>query len=208
MNDFKNKKFGFVLFEQFEDLDFAGPWEIMGLWQAKFNGPELFVISEHGGTVKSTKSLGIADTVAFKDSPILDYLLVPGGEGTRSEVNNPALIEFVKQKSRQCSQVLSVCTGAFILQKAGLLAGKTATTHWASLDRLKLFTEINVVSARYTHDGSIWTSAGVSAGIDMALAFLDELAGRNVAGKVQLFAEYFPDNKIYSSGETIPEYLR
>jgi transcriptional regulator GlxA family with amidase domain len=101
--------------------------------------------------------------------------------------------------------VLSVCTGAFILQAAGLLKGKKATTHWRSLDRLREFQEVSVIEERFVRDGNIWTAAGISAGIDLALAFVADQAGKEVAGKVQLHAEYYPDNTKYGSAHLAPE---
>ncbi len=110
-----------------------------------------------------------------------------------------------------CQQVLSVCTGAFILQAAGLLQDKQATTHWNSLERLRAFPEVRVIEQRFVRDGNIWTSAGVSAGIDLALALVAELAGAEIAGKVQLAMEYYPSGVKYGNahlGPEAPGYLK
>ncbi len=93
--------------------------------------------------------------------------------------------------------MLSVCTGTFILHRAGLLTNRKATTHWASLDRLRALGDVVVVEDRVVRDGKIWTSAGVSAGIDLALAFIEHMAGEKIAGRIQLGTEYYPSGKSY-----------
>jgi len=204
---YKNKKLGFLLFNQFEDLDFFGPWEIFGLWRDKFDGPELLLISEHGNAVNSSKGLSIQASYDFNNCPHLDMLLIPGGMGTRREVDNASLITFVEEQSVHCKYLLSVCTGAFILQKAGLLQNKKTTTHWASIERLKAFADVQVTQKRYTHDNNIWSSAGISAGIDMTLAFIAQVTNEKVAGDIQLWAEYYPSQTIYGSTD-LPPYIK
>jgi transcriptional regulator GlxA family with amidase domain len=125
----------------------------------------------------------------------LDFLLVPGGHGKRREVDNPVLVKFVVEQAERCQGVLSVCTGTFILHRAGLLTNRKATTHWASLDRLRALGGVVVVVDRVVRDGKIWTSAGVSAAIDLALAFIEHMAGGKIAGRIQLGAEYYPSGK-------------
>ena len=97
---------------------------------------------------------------------------MPGGEGTRKEVDNQVLIDFIADQAKHCKAVLSVCTGSFLLHRAGLLSGKKATTHWNSLDRLRALGDVEVVEERIVNDGNIWSSAGVSSGIDLMLAFI------------------------------------
>lgn len=201
-----DKTFGFLLFDEFEDLDFVGPWEMIGLWNKHFNGPKNITIAENN-IITSTKNLRVQCDYNFSNCPKLDYLLVPGGWGTRSEVDNPIIINFIQNQAKQCEHVLSVCTGAFLLQKAGLLKGKKATTHWASIERLKAFNDVTVKQKRYIRDDNIWTSAGISAGMDLALEFIAEIAGYDVAGKVQHHAEYYPEQKIYHSDDLLPEYV-
>ena len=169
---------------------------------------ELVPVSENGGLVQSAKGLKLHVDTDFKTCPQLDYLLVPGGQGTRTEVNNDSVIQFLKTQSALCKNILSVCTGSFLLHKADLLKGKQATTHWASLDRLRALNDITVAPERYLHEDNIWMSAGISAGMDMALAFLADTAGEQTAGDVQLQAEYYPDGTIYpNKAGYIPEYL-
>jgi transcriptional regulator GlxA family with amidase domain len=131
--------------------------------------------------------------------------------GTRKEVENAALVEFVARQGRQCAAILSVCTGAFLLHRAGLLAGRRATTHWNSLDRLRAWGDVTVVEERVVTDGPVWSSAGVSAGMDLMLAFIASVAGEEVAGKIQLGAEYFPADTVYGASdrhEKAPAYLK
>ncbi|MCX5811500.1 MAG: DJ-1/PfpI family protein, partial [Proteobacteria bacterium] len=157
------------------------------------------------------KGLSVNPHVSFEQCPQLDFLLVPGGQGTRQEVDNPVLIRFITEQARQCKAILSVCTGTFLLHKAGLLYGKKATTHWNSLDRLKAFGDITAVEERFVCDGNIWTSAGVSAGIDLMFAFIAEIADEEAAGKVQFAAEYYPSVKRYGASHKspmAPHYLK
>jgi transcriptional regulator GlxA family with amidase domain len=136
---------------------------------------------------------------------------VPGGEGTRKEVDNETLIQFVSDQAEHCQAVLSVCTGTFILERAGLLSNRRATTHWASLQSLRKRGDVEVAEDRIVRDGNIWTSAGVSAGIDLALAFIASVAGEDTAGKIQLGTEYYPSCKSYGGlhrNPQAPSYLR
>jgi transcriptional regulator GlxA family with amidase domain len=205
-------RFGFLLFPELEELDFAGPWEMIGSWSKHFGGPEqCLTVAEVATPVTAAKGLSLVPHAVFATCPELDYLLVPGGMGTRKQVDNPALVRFITERAATCKAVLSVCTGAFLLERAGLLAGKRATTHWASLDRLRACPGVEVVEERFTRTGNVWTSAGVSAGTDMALAFIAEVAGEEVAGQVQLYSEWYPSTRRYGSAhrnEKAPAYVR
>lgn len=197
--------FGFLIFPGLEDLDLVGPWEMISLWSKHASGPEnCIMVSESHEPVITENGLSINPHVSFSDCPSLDFLLVPGGQGTRREVDNPALIRFVAERAEHCQAVLSVCTGTFILHRAGLLSGRKATTHWASLDRLRALEDVVVVEDRIVRDGNIWTSAGISSGIDMALAFIEHMAGEKVAGRIQLGAEYYPSCRSYGMMHELP----
>jgi transcriptional regulator GlxA family with amidase domain len=172
--------------------------------------------------------LSVNPHVSFATCPQLDYLLVPGGQGSRTEVDNPAFIDFIRRQAAGCKAVLSVCTGSFLLQRAGLLDGKQATTHWGELPKLRKLplqvTEERFVrnvrlraegatasSAEASEEADIWTAAGVSAGIDLALAFIAAEAGEETAGNVQFFAEYYPSGVRHGKAhlhEKAPKYLR
>ncbi len=192
--------FGILLFPGVEELDAVGPWEMAALWARQPGGPtECLMVGQGEGPITCAKGLVLLPQASFATAPPLDVLLVPGGLGTRTEVNNAALIAFIRQQAAQCRAVLSVCTGAFLLHAAGLLSGKRATTHWASLERLRALGDVAVVEERFTRDGAIWTAAGISSGIDLTLQFIAETAGELVAAQVQLEAEYFPSTKIYGA---------
>ncbi len=204
--------FGVLVFNQVEELDFAGPWEMLTMWSKVANGPErCLVVAQTMEPVVCAKGLSINPHASFASCPPLDYLLVPGGQGTRQEVNNQTLLDFVAGQAKGCKAVLSVCTGAFILHAAGLLSGKKATTHWASLERLRVIGDVTVVEERFVRDGNIWSSAGVSAGTDLMLAFIAAVRGEEAAGKVQLQSEYYPSSVRYGGFEKHPQapaYIR
>jgi len=198
--------FGIVLFDQVEELDFVGPWEMATMWSKFAGGPkDCVLVAQRLAPVACAKGMSVNPHVSFETCPPLDYLLVPGGEGTRREVDNPALIAFVSERARSCKAVLSVCTGSFVLHAAGLLSGRRATTHWGSLDRLRALGDVQVVEERHVQDGNVWSSAGVSAGTDMLLAFIASEAGDEAAGKVQAGAEYYPGSHRYGGFERHPK---
>jgi transcriptional regulator GlxA family with amidase domain len=204
--------FGILVFPDVEELDFVGPWEMLSMWGKFAEGPEQrLIVAQSVEPVICAKGLSVNPHLPFEQCPQLDFLLVPGGQGTRKEVDNPALIRFISDQSRQCTSVLSVCTGAFLLHRAGLLSGKKATTHWNSLDRLKALGDVTVVEERIVRDGNVWSSAGVSAGIDLLLALIADTAGEETAGKVQFGAEYYPMAKRYGTihkSPLAPGYLK
>jgi transcriptional regulator GlxA family with amidase domain len=205
------KTAGILLFPQVEELDFVGPWEMLTMWRDWADGPaSCLLVAQSAEPVTCAKGMVVQPHVTMAECPRLDLLLVPGGMGTRQEVNNATLVDFVARQAAGCQHVLSVCTGASILHAAGLLGGKRATTHWASLDRLRALGDVTVEEARWVRDGNVWTSAGVSAGVDLTLAFIAAVAGDDAAGKVQLSAEYYPDGTRYGHYDRhaqAPRYL-
>lgn len=204
--------FGILVFPGVEELDFVGPWEMVRVWSAESGGPkDCFLIAQSLAAVSCANGLSVNPSVSFEDCPQLDFLLVPGGQGTRTEVDNAALIRFIAQQAESCKAVISVCTGAFLLHRAKLLSGKKATTHWASLDRLRALGDVEVVEERFVRDGKIWSSAGISAGIDLTLAVIASVSGEEAAGKVQFRSEYYPSGKRYAdfhAGPEAPAYLK
>lgn len=198
--------FAILIFPDVEELDFVGPWEMIGIWSDREQGPDnCFIVAENRDTVQCSKGLRVSPHVSIEECPDLDYLLVPGGRGTRAEINNLKIIRFISQQGQKARAVLSVCTGSFLLHQAGLLTGKRATTHWSSLDSLGKLHGLKAVKERFTKDGKIWTAAGISAGIDMALAFIASEAGEQVAGRVQKYAEYYPWQKVYGDTQRDPD---
>jgi transcriptional regulator GlxA family with amidase domain len=198
--------FGFLIFPGVEELDFVGPWEIVGTWGRFYGGPETrLVIAERDEPVPGANGVSGNPHVTFDSCPQLDYLLAPGGPGSRREVDNPAFIDFIRRQASGCRAVLSVCTGSFLLERAGLLAGKRATTHWGELPKLRKLKDLEVVEERYVRTGNVWVGAGVSAGTDLALAFIASEAGEHVASQVQFFAEYYPSPKRYGRAHHDPQ---
>ena len=130
--------------------------------------------------------MSINPHVAFADCPPLNFLFMPGGEGTHKEIDNPSLIQFVARQAENCKAMLSVCTGTFILHRAGLLSNKRAATHWFSLPKLRELGDVEVVEERVVRDGNIWTSAGVSVGIDLALAFIEHITDEKKRARFSL----------------------
>jgi transcriptional regulator GlxA family with amidase domain len=112
-------------------------------------------------------------------------------------MKNEALLAWVRATAERAKHVLSVCTGSFILHAAGLLDGRRATTHWKGFDRMRKLDRVKLVEQRWVRDGNVWTSAGVSAGMDLLLGFIETIDGPEAAAAVQKNAEYYPDGRIY-----------
>lgn len=188
------KTIGIVLFPDFEDLDAIGPKEVFGMFAMGSNGEwQIVTVSQDGEPVRSYLGTTIEANHSFGDCPRLDVLLVPGGLGTRTEVDNEATIGFVRKQGTGADWVTSVCTGAFLLHRAGFLNGKRATTHWSAVELLRQEGNVTVVGdERWVRDGNVVTAAGVSAGIDMALYLVAELTNIDTAKRVQQMMEYYP----------------
>lgn len=184
---------GIVLFDDVEELDFAGPWEVFSSARALDETLQVVTISQTGEVVTCAKGLRVLPDHSFADSPHIDIVLVPGGQGTRREVDNDTLIDWLKKTGATCEWVTSVCTGALLLHEAGFTQGKRVTTHWTFTESLRDRGNVEVLeNVRYVRDGNLVTSAGVSAGIDMALWLLGQLYSPNFARKVQRYIEYDP----------------
>ena len=182
----------FVLFPDFEELDFVGPFEVLGFTANYFDKEwRPFSVAQER-MVKSTNGLNIQADYTFEDAPEANLVLVPGGLGTRKEVDNAELIAYIKRACESAEYITSVCTGAFLLHKAGFLSGKRATTHWAALDDLRALGDVTVEEERWVHDGNVITAAGVSAGIDMALYLVGVLKSPEIARALQRGIEYEP----------------
>jgi transcriptional regulator GlxA family with amidase domain len=198
--------FGILVFPDVEELDFVGPWEFLGMWRKFAGGPGNCLIAARSlSPVPCAKGLIVTPHAAFEQCPPLDFLLVPGGEGTRREVDNEDTVRFIAGQAKSCRAVLSVCTGAFLLHRAGLLSGRKATTHWNSLEGLRALGDVTVVEERFVRDGNIWSAAGVSAGMDAMLAFIESVAGEKTAGIVQFAAEYYPSPRRYGDLHKTPK---
>ena len=183
---------GCLVFPDVEELDLVGPWELFGMWHDRADGPRCVLLAADDAPVRARHGLRLVPEAVLADAPPLSALLVPGGDGTKPLVPTSPLVSFVEQRAPSVHAVLSVCTGARVLEAAGLLQGRRATTHWAALDEARSWPGVEVVEQRVVRDGPIWTAAGVSAGIGLALAYIDAVAGDAVAVDVQRHAEYVP----------------
>jgi transcriptional regulator GlxA family with amidase domain len=184
---------GILLFDDAEELDFAGPWEVMTVAAMLKGEGGVVTIAEHDRPVRCAKGMRVLPDHDFADAPPLDVVLVPGGIGTRREEENPVLLEWLRAVGTKATWVTSVCTGAALLAAAGLARGKRVTTHWSYLDTLRQRDDLTVLEhRRYVRDGNVVTSAGVSAGIDMALWLVGEIHGPDFARTVQHWIEYDP----------------
>jgi transcriptional regulator GlxA family with amidase domain len=181
---------GILIFDDVEVLDFCGPFEVFSSSSIEGEAPReerrlftAFTIAEEQRTIVCRGGLLVQPNHTFADHPHVDIIVVPGGFGTRREVNNPNVLNWIASQSISASLTTSVCTGSFLLAAAGLLHGKRATSHWATLEDLKTqHPAINVQSEeRVVNEGDVITSAGVSAGIDMALHVVEQLHGRQIA---------------------------
>jgi len=191
------RQFGIALFDGVEELDWAGPWEVLAAW-AKYlpdDGVRVCTLAPTDAPVTCAKGARVLADHSWDDHPGLDVLIYPGGEGTRRQLGDQRVLRWVRARAEQAQVVASVCTGALVLASAGLLDGRRATTHWASLQQLAgLGTEIEVVAdERVVDEGDVVTSAGVSAGIDMALHLVARFAGDDRARQVRKIIEYYPE---------------
>jgi transcriptional regulator GlxA family with amidase domain len=185
---------GILLFDDVEELDFAGPWEVFSATaQHLFPDDRVVTIAQEPRPIRCAKGLRVLPDVDFTTAPPLDVVLVPGGQGTRREVSNPTLIGWLREVGQRCQWVTSVCTGALLLHEAGFAKGRRVTTHWAFVETLRQRGDVTVLEdRRYVRDGNVVTAAGVSAGIDMALWLVGQIHGIDVARKVQRGIEYAP----------------
>jgi transcriptional regulator GlxA family with amidase domain len=184
---------GILIFDDVEELDFVGPWEVFG--SARECGAALTTISvaEMGGAVRGAHGLRAIANHSFLDAPRLDILLIPGGFGTRRIVSHRRTLEWIRAAAADCRWVASVCTGARVLATTGLVAGRRMTTHSMFLDEMAQCPHIEVVrSERYVVDGKYVSSAGISAGIDMSLWLVGQIFGKDLARETRAYMEYDP----------------
>ncbi len=187
---------GLLLFDGVEELDAVGPWEVLAHWTRHHpeDGWSISCLSAGGVDVIGAKNLVLGAHHSLEDAPALDVLIHPGGHGTRRLLRDPDHLDWVRAQREAVALMASVCTGSLVYAAAGLLKGRPATTHWASLNLLSELdpTVITDVSARFVDDGDLLTSAGVSAGIDMALHLVARLAGTDRAREVRRGIQYDP----------------
>jgi transcriptional regulator GlxA family with amidase domain len=188
---------GVALFDGAEELDWAGPWEVLAAWAEQWPDDDVhvFTLARSDEVVTCAKGLRVLPDETWAGAPPLDVLVYPGGRGTRRELADEAVLSWVRELSDGGTVVASVCTGSLVLAAAGLLDGKPATTHWGSLELLPtLGKEIEVrPDDRYVDNGQILTAAGVSAGIDMALHLVARLHSTERAREVRRYIQYDPE---------------
>ena len=195
---------GIPIFNEMDVLDFCGPFEVFSvagriLSDGVYKGEaevtpaiQAVVIGETDELYYARGKLAIRPHYTFDNHPPLDLLVVPGGWGTRREVDNPVLTDWLRRVTAVTQLNASVCTGAFLLGKIGLFDGHKATTHWASLDRMETtFPNVKVIrDVRWVDEGNIVSSAGISAGIDMSLHLVERLFGLNLAERTARQMDY------------------
>tara|TARA_B100001142_G_scaffold43060_1_gene38954 strand:+ start:390 stop:1007 length:618 start_codon:yes stop_codon:yes gene_type:complete len=192
---------GILIFDEVEVLDFAGPFEVFSRTRllkgaesrrsdesAPFNP---FTVSIDTKPLTATGGLKIIADYTFNNFPKIDILIIPGGFGTRTLLNNESLLKWIKAVSDKANITASVCTGSLLLAKAGLLEGKRATTHWGAIEALKSISkDIQVITERRVVNDEIITSSGVSSGIDMAFMIVENLYGEQVASDTAKYIEF------------------
>jgi len=198
------KRVGILVFPNVEVLDFCGPFEVFSVTrlseEARREEPspfEVLLVAERMDTVVATGGLKVVPDVTIDTCPPLDILVVPGGWGTRTEAHNQRLIDWIGERGRSVETLTSVCTGSMLLGQAKLLDGRRATTHWRSLSRMReAFPSVTVEEKLHVvEDGHVVTSAGISAGIDMALRIVIRYFGEAVGRATARNMEYpFPDD--------------
>ena len=183
---------GILLFDGAEELDFVGPWEVFTM--ARRDDDVVVTVAERPDLVRCAKGMRVQPDHTFTDCPPLDVIVVPGGRGTRVEVDNPVLLTWLAKVSASAAWVTSVCTGALLHWGTGVAKGRTVTTHWAFVEELRAKGDITVVDdRRWAVDGNLVTAAGVSAGIDMALWLIGQIDGEDRGREVQHWIEYEPE---------------
>lgn len=201
-------RIAFFLFPDVEEQDFVGPWECFGMWRLEANGPEIFTVASSRKTLRCAHGLKIKPDYSFSTCPTFEAIVIPGGKGRRAVAACKRSRSFLEKSCNLVQDILTVCTGSLILNDLQMLNGRCSTTHWEFLGELKQNSAVTVEEGkRFVRDGGIWTSGGVFSGVDLALAYIDSFADttapdgssrRGDAGKVQLFAEYITDRRVYS----------
>ena len=200
------KTVGMVIFDDAEVLDFCGPFEVFSATRLdeekrreEASPFDVRLVSERGETITASGGMRVVSDHGFENCPKLDILCVPGGWGTRRELSNPAMLVWLRSRAAEVELLTAVCTGSMLLGFAGLLDGRRATTHWRSLDWMReSFPSLSVAYDEHVvDDGTLITSAGISAGIDLALKVVARYCGESIARATARHMEYpYPDNNL------------
>ncbi|MEZ4619520.1 MAG: DJ-1/PfpI family protein [Caldilineaceae bacterium] len=185
-----------LIFPGVELLDFAGPFEVFSAARASAESRDrlmdVFTVAEMQNPIRCNNPVTVVADYMLPECPAADIVVVPGGQGTRTAIDRPKLVDWIAARAQQAELMTSVCTGSFLLAKAGLLTGKAATTHWGSIERMRNdFPDVAVrENTRWVDAGDVVSSSGVSAGIDMALYVLQRLYGTAIAAATARGIEY------------------
>jgi transcriptional regulator GlxA family with amidase domain len=192
-----------LLFDNYTALDIVGPYEVLN----KLPDSKIYLVGLEKKEYCDTYGLKISADYSIQDISQADVLLIPGGFGIDNLLKNKEIIEWIQKVDSTTTWTVSVCSGSLLLAQAGLLYDKNCTTHWRRKDQLKNF-NVTILNERYVQDGKIITSAGVSAGIDMALYLVSKIAGDQTAKMIQLAIEYDPKPPFdYGSPDKIPKEM-
>jgi cyclohexyl-isocyanide hydratase len=178
---------GMLIFPRLTQLDMTGPYEVL----ARLPNTKVHLVARTLDPVTTDRGMQIVPTMTFTDCPQLDLVMVPGGPGQQDLMEDEIVLEFLRRQARGAKYVTSVCTGSLVLGAAGLLKGRRATSHWAAIEHLAAL-GAKPTSEKVVVDGNIITGAGVTSGIDFALAVAAKLEGEEVARQIQLQIEYDP----------------
>jgi transcriptional regulator GlxA family with amidase domain len=184
-----------LIFDDVEVLDFCGPFEVFGvtgLRNASERPFHVYTIAEKAGPILARNGLSVNPSYTLEHCPQPDLLLIPGGFGTRREMYNETLLQWIKAQYDQVELLLTVCTGALVVARTGLLDGLSVTTHWAAMNELKEVAPHTQLcpDVRYVDNGKIVLAAGVSAGIDMSLHVVSRLLGKEQAAETARHMQY------------------
>ena len=183
------KKIGILLYDGYKTLDAMGPYHTL----AEIMGAKTYFIAKKRGFVKNQRGLEVKVDSSFNDVSSLDILVIPGGAGeTFMQTQDTTTLNWIKKIDKTTKYTASVCTGSWILGATGLLKGKNVTSNWYRAEEVMKMYGANYTEGRWVQDGKYWTSAGVSAGIDMSLAIIDDLLGKKYTEAVMLDLEYDP----------------
>lgn len=188
------RKIGAVIFDGFEMLDYYGPLEMFAMHRDAF---EIVAVGENASGAEASGGPVTVPDATFADGSDYDVLLIPGGMGSRAELENPVMLDWLRAACDKAEVVTSVCTGSALLARAGVLDGSAATTNKRAFDWVREVSQTDAVTwkkhARWVEDGNFFTSSGVSAGMDMSLAVIEQLLGKDAARDAALWAEYEPN---------------
>jgi transcriptional regulator GlxA family with amidase domain len=186
-----------AVFEDAEELDWAGPWEVLSAWASGWpdDGVEVFTVADSAEPVQCAKGLRVLADHTWETAPAFDVLVFPGGRGTRAQLGDESVRARMRELAGRGTLMTSVCTGSLVYADAGLLDGLPATTHWGSLETLGQLGDAVEVRPddRFVDTGQVITAAGVSAGIDMALHLVARLHSPERAREVRRYIQYDPE---------------